>query len=181
VSRQLPPRSATWLLGCLLSEADRDAVIGDLIEEHELRRSLSSPRVSWWYWSQVWRSVLPLLWIAARRERWPGILGAAIAAYALVTIVESAATIAVQRLLVPEAFVQVLINLIVGLSAMVMGGYVAARIRRGAAAVLAIIIAVVVVGLMTTNSGSVPLWYQVGFLVFGPMASLAGGALLRRT
>jgi hypothetical protein len=64
---------------------------------------------------------------------------------------------------------------------MVLGGYVAARIRRGAAAALAVLIAVTVVALMTATSESAPLWYQGGFLVFGPLASLAGGALLRRT
>ena len=178
---RIPPRLATWFLSCLLSEADQEAVIGDLIEEYELRRSQSSRNVSWWYWNQVLRSVLPLLWTAVRRTQWPGILGAAVAAYVLVTIIESAASIAVQQLIVPGAFVQGLISLTVTLSAIVLGGYVAARIRRGAAAALAVLIALTVVALMTATSESAPLWYQVGFLVFGPLASLAGGALLRRT
>ena len=56
----------------------------------------------------------------------------------------------------------------------------AARIRQGAAAALSVIVAAVVIGLMMTMGDTVPLWYQVGFLVFGPLVSLAGGALSRR-
>jgi hypothetical protein len=156
-------------------------VIGDLIEEYALRQAHSSRRVSWWYWRQVCGSVLPLLSTAVGRERWPGILGAAIAAYAIVTIVESAATLAISRLLGPDTLAQDAMSLVTGLSAMVLGGYIAAWIRRGAAATLAVIIALVVIALMVTMSESVPVWYQIGFLVVGPLAALAGGALLRRT
>jgi hypothetical protein len=180
VTRGTPPRSATWLLGVLLSEADKDAVIGDLIEEHALRHSQSGRRGSWWYWSQVARSVLPFFWIAIRRERWLGILGAAITAYLLATIIESAATIEISRLFTANALPQERMGLLIGLSAMALGGYTAAWIRRGAAAALAVIIALMVVALMVTMSESVPLWSQLGFLVFGPLASLAGGALWRR-
>ena len=38
-----------------------------------------------------------------------------------------------------------------------------------------------VIVLMMTVGETAPLWYQVGFLVFGPLASLAGGTLYRRT
>jgi peptidoglycan/LPS O-acetylase OafA/YrhL len=176
----MAPRSATWLLGCLLCEADKDAVIGDLIEEHALRYSSSSRHVSWWYWNQVSRSVLPLVWTAVRRGRWLGVLGAALAAYVLVTIIESAATMATFKLFSAYPLVQERAGLVIGLAAMALGGYIAASIRRGAAATLAVIIALVVVALMMTMSESVPLWYTFGFLVFGPLASLAGGDFWRR-
>jgi len=38
---------------------------------------------------------------------------------------------------------------------------------------------IVVAVLMMTMSGSAPLWYGLAFLVFGPLAALAGGTLCR--
>lgn len=176
----MAPRLAICLLGCLLPEADKDAVIGDLIEEHALLQASSNRHAVWWYWNQVSRSLLPLLGMAIRRGQWPGVLGAALGAYVLVTIVETAATMAASGLLVAYPLAQQRAALVIGLAATVLGGYVAASIRRGASATLAVIIALVVVVLMKTMSESAPLWYQFGFLVFGPLASLAGGALRRR-
>lgn len=107
-------------------------------------------------------------------------LGAALVAYVLVTIIESAAMVATSRLFTANPLVQERAGFVIGLAATALGGYIAASIRRGAAATLAVMIALVVVALMMTMSDSVPLWYQFGFLVFGPLASLAGGVLRRR-
>jgi hypothetical protein len=71
-------------------------------------------------------------------------------------------------------------SFVIGLAATALGGYIAASIRRGAAETLAVMIALVVVALMVTMSESVPLWYQFGFLVFGPLTSFAGGVFRRR-
>jgi hypothetical protein len=180
MTRPKPPRSATWVLHCLLPDEDKDAIIGDLIEEHALLQSQSGRGAALWYWGQVGRSIPPLLSAAARRERWHAILGAAIVAYILATLIESVFTVAIQKLFVRDTFVPVLLTLIAGLAAMAAGGYVAAWMRRGAAVALAILIALVVATLMMTMAGSVPGWYAVGFLILGPLASLAGGALLRR-
>jgi len=64
---------------------------------------------------------------------------------------------------------------------MVLGGYLAAWIRPGAATALAGIVIITVAVLMATKSDSMPLWYQLAFLIAGPLASLAGGTpFLRR-
>lgn len=60
---------------------------------------------------------------------------------------------------------------------MVLGGYVAASIRQGAAPALAEIILVVVAVLFVTMPNSAPLWYGLTFLIAGPVAALAGGRL----
>jgi hypothetical protein len=52
--RHSPPRVATWLLRRLLPERDREVVMGDLAEEYALRaRSASAWTVSHWYCGQA--------------------------------------------------------------------------------------------------------------------------------
>jgi len=102
-------------------------------------------------------------------------MGAYIAAGAL----EFAGTMAISKLLTPDAPVYTVISLVVGLTTMVIGGYVATWIRPGAGTVMAGIVMLVVAVMMTTMSGSAPLWYGLAFLVAGPLATLAGGTLCR--
>jgi hypothetical protein len=71
------------------------------------------------------------------------------------------------------------ISLLVGLTTMVIGGYFATWIRPGAGTVMAGIVMIVVAVLMATMTGGAPLWYGLAFLVVGPLAVLAGGALCR--
>jgi predicted permease len=57
-----PPRLAEWLLECSLpDDADeRDAVLGDLAEEHDAIAAAEGARLARrWYWRQAARSVLP--------------------------------------------------------------------------------------------------------------------------
>ena len=176
-----PSRLAGWLLGCVLPREDAEAVIGDLIEECALKQSDSRLQLSWWYWSQVSRSVTPLVWTRIRRERWGASFAAAIAAFILANIVEMVATSAIGKFVDGQPVVLVSLNLVVGLAAMAMGGYIAAWLHPRASGIVALLIVVVVVAFMATMEMSGPLWYHVGFLVLGPLAAWAGGALLRRT
>lgn len=181
MTHQPPPRLATWFLSCFLAEADKEAVIGDLLEECALRPSGSRVRLSWWYWSQVSRSIAPLVWIGLRREHWGAVFGAAMAAFILANVTEWVATKAIA--MVVDWSLAVPVNFVVGLAAMALGGYVAAWLRPHASGVVAFLILVMVIVFMATMGvGEMgPLWYHVGFLIFGPLAALAGGALLRRT
>jgi hypothetical protein len=103
-------------------------------------------------------------------------LGVAFGAYIAAGLLEFAGVAAISKLLGPDAGALVL-NAIVGLATIVLGGYVAAWIRPGAASALAGMVLIAVVILMVTASGSAPLWYGLTFLVFGPVAALAGGTL----
>jgi hypothetical protein len=181
MTRAAPPRLPVLILSCLLPEEDAEVVLGDLIEEYALRAPSSSAlAVSWWCWSQVSRSAPLLAWAAFRRGRWLGPLAAALAAYVVVQIVEFAGTLAISRLLAGDSFDVTVINFPVGLSAMVLGGYLASRIRRGAAVGLAVTSTVVVLALMTVTSENFPVWYKVGFLVLAPLAALMGGVLTQK-
>jgi hypothetical protein len=170
------------VLGRLLPEADREAVIGDLVEECALRESRSALHESWWCLSQVSRSIAPLWWARARQEALLPLLGVAFAAFVAANIIEMVATMALVNLLVARPSVLWPVNFLVGLGAMAFGGGLAAWMRSGAAAAVALMIFVLVIVFMfTMTDGGGPLWYHIGFLFFGPLAALAGGAFLRRT
>jgi hypothetical protein len=171
---------ATWLLERVLPERDQEAILGDLIEEYELRARLTTPwMVSRWYWGQVCRSIPRMAWGSVSRGRWLPTLGVALGAYIAAGALEFAGTVAISKLLTPDAPGYTVISLVIGLTTMVIGGYFATWIRPGAGTVMAGIVMLVVAVLMTTTSGSAPLWYGLAFLVVGPLATLAGGTLCR--
>jgi hypothetical protein len=176
--RHQPPRIACWLLGRFVSERDREAVMGDLAEEYALR----ARSASLWYWGQVYRSIPPMVWCSVRRGHWLSTLSVAMGAYIAAGAVEFAADLAISRWVAPGAPAHAVLGLIAGLATMALGGYIAAWIRPGAATALAGVVMISVAVLMVTKTGAVPLWYQLAFLIAGPLASLAGGTLflLRR-
>jgi hypothetical protein len=180
VRRHRGPSVATWLLGCFLPASYRGAILGDLVEEYEIRaRSASRPAATRWFWRQVWCSIPPVLWLGIRRGAWLTTVGVAIGAYVVAGMIEFAGVAAIVRLLGPDAWALRALSALVGLGTIVMGGYFAARIRPGAATALAVIVLLVVVTLFVAVPESAPLWYGLTFLMVGPVAALAGGALCR--
>jgi hypothetical protein len=178
-----PSRAATWLLARLLPARDRDAIIGDLVEEYALRAQSSSSAIATrWYWGQVCRSLPAFLWSSLKRGQWIGTVGVAMVMYVVANGLEAIGDVAISRLLhlTPESHSHIVVSLVVGLTTMALGGYVAARTRRNADMVLASLILIGVAVLMVAIPDSVPLWYQIAFLVAGPLASLAGGWLFVR-
>jgi hypothetical protein len=108
-------------------------------------------------------------------------LAVAIGAYILAGVLEFAITWAISKLLATDTDALTVVNLVFGLAAIGLAGYLAAWIRGPAAAnFLAGIILMAVVSLLVTVSESAPLWYGVLFLIGGPLAALAGGTLCRR-
>jgi hypothetical protein len=175
------PRPAIWIVGRLLPKADRDALLGDLAEESSLRqRSEAPPNEAWWYWRQISRSLGPLLWAAARRGRWLGVVAVAIVVYALITLLESYSDALISRLFVSGGIAFTIASLAFSPLVMGIGGYAAARLRRGAATLLAIISAVAIVRLMLLSGNAVAVAYLTGFLIVCPLTALAGGALGHR-
>ena len=181
MSHHSPPPMATWLLERVLPEDDQDAILGDLIEEYELRARSATPRLaSLWYWGQVCRSLPRMVSRSVSRGRWVPTLGIAIGAYITAGALELAGTVAISKVLSPHAPAYTFISLVVGLTTLALGGYCATWIRPGAGRVMAGIAMIVVAVLMMTMTGSAPLWYGFAFLILGPLATLAGGALCRR-
>ena len=173
-----PPGNAIWLLERLLPEANRDAIVGDLVEESALRaRASNRVTTAWWCWGQVARSIPPVLRSELRRRHWLGTLGVAIVVYLSASVIEFVSTAVISTMFRPDARLATVLSVIIGLTTMALGGYTAASIRQGAASVLAGIILMVVGLLFVTMPNSAPLWYGLTFLIAGPLAALAGGWL----
>ena len=178
--RDLPPRVATWLIGRVLPERDGEAIVGDLIEEYAVRvRSEPHATVSLWYWGQGCRSIPRMLWYVIRARHSLRTIGVAAGAYVAASIVEFLGTAAMWTVLAPGGRLFTVVSLLFGLATIALGGYFAARIRPGAATALATIVMTVIVILFVTMRRSAPLWYGLTFLVFGPLAALAGGTVCR--
>jgi hypothetical protein len=175
-----PPRWVNRLLERLLPEDVAEALVGDLLEEYALRaRSTRAGGVSGWYWMQIVGSAAPLLCSAVARGRWPLTLGVGFAAYAFAEAVEVAVD-AANSLLEPSTAAHTIPILIVGLAAIVLAGYLAAWIRPGAAAALALVVAVTAAVQLLTATEGMPLWYRLVSGIAGPFAAAAGGALFAR-
>ncbi|HJU74513.1 MAG TPA: permease prefix domain 2-containing transporter [Gemmatimonadaceae bacterium] len=175
------PRTAAWLLGWLLTDANRDGVLGDLTEEFALRaRRDSLPNASRWYWRQVVRSLPRFFWSGFRRGQWRAPLGAAVAAQVFITFGESLILIPLARTFDLTGSFRWLVEMPIGFAAMTLGGFVAAWMRRGADVALAVLSTIMIIVFMIVLGGASPRWYQITFLVLGPVAILTGGALLRR-
>lgn len=182
MSENSPPPLATSLLRQVLSARDRDAVLGDLIEEYALQAGVTTDHSArLWYWRQVFASIPPLLWSAARHGRWLSTLSLALGIYIVAGLLEFLIDAAVSWALVPSAAMDDVLSLVVGLLTLALGGLVGNRVRPGTARVLGAIVLIGVALLMVTMPDSVPLWYQLAFLIFGPAASCAGGTLVSRT
>jgi hypothetical protein len=177
-----PSRIGNWLLSQIVAEHSREAILGDLAEECAVRaRSAHETTVFCWYWGQVCRSIPPVLWQAFKSGRWLPTLLAALGAYIGAGLLEFTGTIALTKLVPPDGRYYRLLILIIGLTTMGMGGFVAAGIRRRAATVLAGIVLIVVAVLMVMFGDSAPLWYQIAFLSLGPLTAYGGGSLWLRT
>ena len=175
-----PPRVATWLIGQVLPDSDRDAVLGDLAEEYTLlTQSASSADASAWYWQQTATSVLPVVWWSLRKAAGLGTIAVAIGAFLVATVVETAVESFAGSFVTRGSLQHWIISLLIALAAMALGGYLAASLRPYAARALAVIVFVLIIGLMIAVPNSVPLWYQWSCLPLGPLAVLAGGRLHR--
>ena len=68
-----PPRLAAWLMRVSTVEADRQAVVGDLIEEfNALTENLGASGARRWFWRQALTSLLPNVVRRLREPRLPG-------------------------------------------------------------------------------------------------------------
>jgi hypothetical protein len=154
----------TWLLKLVLPRGDRDAVLGDLIEERALHANPDR-----WYRQQVVRSVGLIVWANIRRGVWLKTLGAVLASYTLVVV-----------LVVITQTMRTEFSLAAGSFAGAAGGYVAEWMRPTAPRALAVFVFFMGVVSLFLTGNQAPLWYQLGLIVIGPAAVIAGGKLRRR-
>jgi hypothetical protein len=167
-----PPTFACWLLESLLPGPYRDAVLGDLIEEYALRiESTSRFTASRWFWSQACRSLPPTVWSLLRSRDGLISISIAMGVYIFMGTLKFAADWMISKLVAPDQTTHVVLAPIVFLTTTVIGGCVAARIRRGATIFLALMVTITVAILIDVKVCSIPVpwWYQFGFLTLGPL------------
>jgi hypothetical protein len=117
--------------------------------------------------------------MAVSRSTWLGTIGIALGMWLAASALESFAVAMTLRWVGDQILLGTILSTLLGMLSMVGGGYLAARLRPGAASVMAAIVLIVVVALMLADDES-PLWYQLTFLLVGPLGPLLGGALAGR-
>lgn len=171
---------ATWILSRLAPESEREPLVGDLMEEYELRTTATSPSAALkWYLRQVCASAAPLLWARIRRAAWPFIstIGVALLAYIAVGVVDFGVKWVIPNWTADGTFAPNPLGMIVTSALVVVIGYHAARFRRRAPIVLGAIMMLVVVWMLWASGETSPLWFRIAYVFVGPGAALLGGAL----
>jgi hypothetical protein len=169
---------ATWILARLAPEAEREPIVGDLMEEYALRARASSASAALkWYLQQVYASAPSLLWDRLRRAAVFSTIGVALLAYIVLGVVEFAVKWFIPNWTPEGGFAPNPLGLIVMFPMIVLIGYFAARFRPGAATLLGLIMLAVVTWMMWGTNETMPLWFRLGYFVVGPVAAFLGGAL----
>lgn len=177
--RYPPPAIACRLFELLVPAWNREAMLGDLVEEYVLRaQSTSAFAAARWFWSQACRSAACRLWFSLRIGDCLINMCIAMGVYFAVEILELATNLVISRLVAPSEIMHVALAPVVFLTAAAVGGCVAARIRRGATIFLALLVMISVVVSIDLKicATPVPWWYSFGFLVLGPLAVLIAPA-----
>jgi hypothetical protein len=183
MSRSSPPTFACWLLETVVPTSYREAILGDLIEEYTLRTESTSRFIaSRWFWSQTCRSVPSMVWSSLRSRNCLISISIAMGVYIFMGTLKFAADWMISKLVAPDQATYVVLAPIVFLTTTAIGGCVAARIRRGATILLALMVTITVAILIDLKVCTIPVpwWYQFGFLTLGPLAVILTPTLFGR-
>jgi hypothetical protein len=170
-----PPPFACWFFEFFLPVQNREAMIGDLIEEYTVRVESTSPfTASRWFWSQACRSVGWMFWSSLRRRNCFISMGVAVGVYICMGMLTFAADLMISKLVAPDQTTYVVLAPIVFITTAATGGCIAAQIRRGATIFLSLLVMITVAVLIQLKVCTIPVpwWYQGGYLTLGPLAVL---------
>ena len=182
--RHLPPGIACRLFEFVLPVPNRDAMLGDLVEEYALRaQATSSFAAARWFWSQTCRSVLSKAWYSLRNVDCLTNICIAMGVYVAIAILQVGVDLVISKLVAPSPTTSVAIAPLVFLTTTAIGGCLAARIRRGTTLFLALAVMISVAVLIDIRICTIPVpwWYPFGFLTLGPLAVLFAPALFGMT
>jgi hypothetical protein len=175
MSRYSPPAFACRLFQNVLPIPYRGALLGDLIEEYNLRaEATSASAATRWFWGQACRSIPFIMGSSLRNGDWLISVSTAVGVYAVMGMLKLAADFMIAKLVAPGPTAYVVLAPIVFLAFTSIGGCAAARIRFGTAVFLAlfVMITVAVQIIAKTCTIPVPWWYEFGFLTLGPLSVL---------
>jgi hypothetical protein len=169
---------ATWILGRLVPAGERDALVGDLIEEHALRAAATSSAAALrWCLQQVCASAPPLLWARLRRAAWIATFGVALLAYTAVGVVEWIVNRVLPSLPGTGTVANMLLGLLIPFPMVALIAYVAARFSPRAPIVLGAIMLLMVTLMTLTSAERIPAWYRIAYFLVGPAAAFIGSGL----
>jgi hypothetical protein len=175
MKRPLGLKVATRIFSRLVSERDREPLIGDLEEEYALRTRIdpsSAPLV--WCLRQICSSIPPVVAARLVGEAWLATLGVALVAYFAVGLGQVLIYLAIPASSAPTYDP---LGVIVTFPMVVVIGYFAEKARRRAAVVLGamMLLAITVVTALTTENA--PAWYLAAYFFVGPLGAVVGGAI----
>jgi hypothetical protein len=169
---------ATWILARLVPEGERDALVGDLMEEHAMRADTTSSSAALrWFLRQVCASVPPLLSARLRRAAWIATFGVALLAYIAVGVVEWIVNRTIPSPPATGTPANMLLGLLIPFPMVALIAYVAARFRPRAPIVLGAIMLLMVTLMTFTSAERIPTWYRIAYFLVGPAAAFIGSAL----
>jgi len=170
-----PPRLATWIVKRLGSNIIEDALIGDLFEAYQTRRS------AFWYWRQVGVAIC----VGAGRDVWhhlpvalaaivTGLFVAAVPVWWLVNT--SAASLSNVPL---PLWIQIVAPWLVVFGSAVLSGWLVSQLFRAhrAAAVLSLAAAIVVAGAILLSAANLGPLALGSVLLLDALAAIGGGSL----
>jgi hypothetical protein len=179
--RHLPLGIASRIFEFVLPVPNRDAMLGDLIEEYALRaQATSSLAAARWFWSQTCRSVLWKAWYSLRNVDFLANISIALGVYVAIAILQLGVDLVISKLVAPSPTTSVAIAPVVFLATAAIGGCLTARIRRGTTLFLAVAVMISVAMMIDFRVCTIPVpwWYPFGFLTLGPLAVLIAPALI---
>jgi hypothetical protein len=174
---QQPPRLATWLLKHFGSTIVEDALIGDLVEEYQTRRS------PFWYWRQVGAAI----GIGAIRDMWqhlPVAFGAIVTGLVVAALpvwwLQHTAAASLSNVPLPVWILTVMAWLVMFGSAVLSGWLVGVLFRaHRAAAVLSVAAAIVVANAILLSANDLGAAALGGIVLLDAVAAVGGGSLTR--
>ena len=178
----LPLGWATQLLVWLLRDGDGPALLGDLAEEHARRLHAGSSREAMrWYRNQLYASLTAVLrrrlleW--ARAVPW----GTAAMAYTAVAVLEFGSVWLLSLLWPGTAHATSALRLVLEFPGIVAIAYVATTVQRSAAFPLGGYMLGVAVLMLNLSAEGVSVAFAIAMLTVGPVASVMGWLLHRRS
>lgn len=170
-----PPRLATWILKRLGSSIIEDALVGDLVEAYQTRRS------PFWYWRQVGVAI----GVGACRDIWhhlPVALGAIVTGLFVAAVpvwwLVNTSGASLSNVSLP-LWIQIVAPWLVVFGSAVLSGWLVSLLFRAhrAAAVLSLAAAIVVAGAILLSAVDLGLLALGGVLVLDALAAIGGGSL----
>jgi hypothetical protein len=175
----------TVLAGFNVDRVLREAITGDLMEERAQLAAVHGERsADRWVMQQMLRSVPAFVQASVRSGGFQlviTVVGAALAALLAISLLIGASVVLFTTLFSAETMARItIVAFAADLAYGAVGGYLAARLGRGAPLGAAFLFGVLGVSLALVTAGDVPGWYRAALVMLLVPATLTGGWMRAR-